>query len=58
MKTRIENEIRINEGRITEERLSNIAADFLPANSDEQTVIEKEVEIEEMIVEMGGTIVR
>lgn len=58
MKERIEKELRVNEGRITEERLSNIAVDFLPEDADEQTVMEKEIEIEEMIIAMGAIIER
>lgn len=57
LKSRIEDEIKINNGRISEERLSCIAADFLQ-DAGEQTVIEKEIEIENLINGMGGSVVR
>ena len=56
MEKRIENELRLNENRITEERLSIIAADFLPIGAGEQATIEMECKIESMIENMGGVV--
>jgi len=58
MEKRIEKELQVNDGVITEERLNNIAADFLPKNAGEQKTIEKEIEIENMIITKNGRIER
>ena len=58
MEKRIEKELQVNDEVITEERLNNIAADFLPKNAGEQETIEKEIEIENMIITKNGRIER
>jgi hypothetical protein len=63
MEARVKEEIRINEGRITEERLNIIAADFVSTTGEplpitDQIMVETEIEIENMITAMGGEIIR
>ncbi|MHA1481901.1 MAG: hypothetical protein ACTSQA_00500 [Candidatus Heimdallarchaeaceae archaeon] len=65
MKLRIQKEM--NEGKISEERLTEIASEFvemlensgtLPIIHINQLIDEKELEIEKMVVKLGGEIIR
>jgi hypothetical protein len=62
LESRIKKELEVNENLISEERLSDIAADFVPDDTDiemlDQVMVETEIMVENMIKKMGGKVDR